>query len=398
MSTLLRRGSRGDAVVALQENLNHVPSRYVPASLPRLVTDGAFGRLTEERVRLFQRNAGLKIDGLVGPNTQDRLRKALNEAGASVAAPAIPATAPTPVATPTSGSPHAPREIPRAEYGLIEGGTHGRWGVDVIGESAVRHGQRWDLGAQERIILEVMDQAVIYYLAVGPAEGRGKVFAQTRTGFRSDVRTSVLSEAAGGAQGMVVLAELEAHFLLGALSAVNVGTAGLVLSLDALRIYAENQRQVEAAMDLVRAVLEARRVLKQHAPELWNQIFHRALFEALGGLQRNLDAFLHDPNRLARISGAIVACVGVSKLPSRVGALKLAAAVAYQIAKGAIVQSAISPNLAREKQRLIRELSASGVPITNAQVERIQREIEKNPVLLQRTLEKLKQDLDAVRL
>ena len=62
------------------------------------------------------------------------------------------------------------------------------------------------------------------------------------------------------------------------------------------------------------------------------------------------------------------------------------------------MQSAISPNLAREKQRLIRELSASGVPITNAQVERIQREIEKNPVLLQRTLEKLKQDLDAVRL
>ncbi len=177
-----------------------------------------------------------------------------------------------------------------------------------------------------------------------------------------------------------------------------MGTAGLVLSLDALRIYAENQRQVEAAMDLARGVLEARRVLKQHAPELWDRISYRALLEALGGLQRNLDAFLHDPNRLARIAGAIVTCVGVSKLPSRVGALKLAADVAYEIAKGAIVQSAISPDLTREKRRLIRELSARGVPITNAQVEQIQREIEKNPVLLQRTLEELQRDLDAVRI
>jgi peptidoglycan hydrolase-like protein with peptidoglycan-binding domain len=115
MSTLLRRGSRGDAVVALQENLNHVPSRYVPTSAPRLVADGAFGSLTEERVRLFQRNAGLEIDGLVGPNTQASLEKALNEVGASVAAPGIPAAAPATPATTTNGSPNAPREVPRAE-------------------------------------------------------------------------------------------------------------------------------------------------------------------------------------------------------------------------------------------------------------------------------------------
>ena len=395
MPGLLRRGSRGAEVVALQENLNHVPGRYVPAGSSRLATDGAFGRLTDERVRLFQRNAGLKVDGLVGPNTQAAVLKALTEAGATASAPATPVAAPTPSA---SGSQHSPREVPKAEFHLIEGGTHGRWGVDLIGESAVRHGQRWDLGSQERIILEVLDQAVVYYLAVGPVSERGRVFAQTRTGFRSDVRASVLSDAAGSAQGMVVLAELEAYFLLGALSAVNVGTAALVLSLDALRIYAENQRQVEAAMRLAKSVLEARRVLKQHAPALWDRIFYRALFEALGVVHRNLDSFLRDPNRLARISGAIVTCVGVSKLPSRAGALKLAAAVALQIVKGAIVQSAISPNLDREKKRLVRELSASGVSITNAQVEQIQRELEKNPALLQRTLQKLKRDLDAVRI
>ena len=54
---VLRRGSRGAAVRALQARLG-------------LVTDGQFGELTEDAVRQFQRSAGLAVDAMVGPATR----------------------------------------------------------------------------------------------------------------------------------------------------------------------------------------------------------------------------------------------------------------------------------------------------------------------------------------
>lgn len=58
---MLRRGSRGDAVRELQ------------AILGRVQVDGIFGPKTDKAVRRFQRRAGLKVDGIVGPATWGRL-------------------------------------------------------------------------------------------------------------------------------------------------------------------------------------------------------------------------------------------------------------------------------------------------------------------------------------
>ena len=38
-----------------------------------VVPDGTFGSTTEAAVRAFQRDQGITVDGVVGPNTQDRL-------------------------------------------------------------------------------------------------------------------------------------------------------------------------------------------------------------------------------------------------------------------------------------------------------------------------------------
>ena len=65
---ILSIGSRGPEVVTLQQELNR---QLYPS--PRLATDGAFGRLTRDAVRAFQRNSGLVIDGLVGPMTRAAL-------------------------------------------------------------------------------------------------------------------------------------------------------------------------------------------------------------------------------------------------------------------------------------------------------------------------------------
>lgn len=63
----IRRGSHGPAVQEWQRMLN-----FDLPSLEPLVCDGAFGKLTEARTMIWQRNNGLKVDGIVGPASWEK--------------------------------------------------------------------------------------------------------------------------------------------------------------------------------------------------------------------------------------------------------------------------------------------------------------------------------------
>jgi hypothetical protein len=66
---LLRSGSRGQEVQALQAVLNHQQnSVYAP-----LAVDGIFGPKTRNRVQEFQRASSLMADGIAGPKTKGAL-------------------------------------------------------------------------------------------------------------------------------------------------------------------------------------------------------------------------------------------------------------------------------------------------------------------------------------
>ena len=70
---VLRRGSHGEAVLALQRDL---------ASLGyRLDTDGAYGPGTAETVRRFQSEHALEADGIAGPRTLKAIGDALAPKG-----------------------------------------------------------------------------------------------------------------------------------------------------------------------------------------------------------------------------------------------------------------------------------------------------------------------------
>ena len=64
---LLRRGSKGSAIIELQNILNKLGAET------QLTVDGDFGRLTHEAVEAFQREKGLKVDGVVGKQTLENI-------------------------------------------------------------------------------------------------------------------------------------------------------------------------------------------------------------------------------------------------------------------------------------------------------------------------------------
>lgn len=64
--TTLKLNSRGSEVVILQQKLN-------------LKADGIFGPLTEEAVKQFQKDNGLKADGIVGTNTWAKILGTTNK-------------------------------------------------------------------------------------------------------------------------------------------------------------------------------------------------------------------------------------------------------------------------------------------------------------------------------
>jgi len=67
---LLQTGSTGTAVVNLQKQLQQIGYQ-----LPKFGADGRFGNETYNAVTDFQRKNSLKIDGIVGPNTQSKLNE-----------------------------------------------------------------------------------------------------------------------------------------------------------------------------------------------------------------------------------------------------------------------------------------------------------------------------------
>ena len=81
---LLRRGSRGPEVKALQQQLG----------MPAAEQDGIFGPKTEQAVRNFQTNQGLQVDGIVGPQTQASIANAQAAGTATRDAPYNPQTVP----------------------------------------------------------------------------------------------------------------------------------------------------------------------------------------------------------------------------------------------------------------------------------------------------------------
>ena len=71
--SVIRKGDRGPVVEFLQTQLDKDGYRLCRGRKPGAGIDGHFGKVTDKAVRQFQKDEGLKIDGVVGPNTWNTL-------------------------------------------------------------------------------------------------------------------------------------------------------------------------------------------------------------------------------------------------------------------------------------------------------------------------------------
>lgn len=76
ISLLTKYGMTGKSVLEIQNML--LALRY---KLPKYGADGKFGSETYAAVKAFQRNQGIKVDGIVGPVTKGNLISALSKTG-----------------------------------------------------------------------------------------------------------------------------------------------------------------------------------------------------------------------------------------------------------------------------------------------------------------------------
>lgn len=113
--SMLRQGERGDAVRALQEQLNRVGARDAQGRV--LVPDGEFGRRTREAVEAFQCSRDLKPDGIVGRDTLGALRAAAPEQVHGL--PIVP-SALAPAALDSAFDPSDPRSFATSMPSFVE--------------------------------------------------------------------------------------------------------------------------------------------------------------------------------------------------------------------------------------------------------------------------------------
>lgn len=98
---MLQMGSRGPQVIDLQGSLN----KALPQIMPSLVTDGAFGMKTRDRVIKFQQAKGLKADGIAGPKTLGTLAASVPSGpGSPMPTPGFPTPPLPPPGPPATGA------------------------------------------------------------------------------------------------------------------------------------------------------------------------------------------------------------------------------------------------------------------------------------------------------
>lgn len=308
-------------MAALQRDLNRAGrSRFEP-----LASDGIFGPLTEQRVYEFQKARHLKYDGKVGPETRGALDRAISgrvdkqaelseedKRKTTVPVPSTPVR-PAPESPVEPSSPHVPRRVDREHASSVRFVAHAQWDAGLIGDVVPKATFRGPDG--RRLVVEVFDGALVYML-IEPKQGnKFGLYAQTKSGFVSDVKSQPFSDAAKGASGMVTLARFEGGVLLGIAGGIHWSGFVLTTSLSALRFVAENQHKFQKWRDTIAACIEARDVIRRDAPTFYEIVLDEMLFQFIDKVFLETGkAVVSNPEKMGKLIGRFIGKAGAIEI------------------------------------------------------------------------------------
>lgn len=139
---VLRNGEKGEPVRELQESLQALG--YTGRNGRPLMADGDFGANTEHALREYQRDHGLKVDGVAGPKTLESVEQQRQQEQTHAQAPASPA------------APEALSRLDRLMSGQIDPAAQQTWNQQVAACYAAPAREQED---QQRAQQQVADQA-----------------------------------------------------------------------------------------------------------------------------------------------------------------------------------------------------------------------------------------------
>ena len=232
---------------------------------------------------------------------------------------------------------------------------------------------------QNRFVLQVNPTSVVFQ-----DNSTGRFYTQTLYGFEQDTVhiMALYTRAAHGAQGMVLLAEIEMEFLAGVLSSLP-GVGQVMLAITVLRMGSTIHRrwgQITMALNLLR---RAHSWMMQYVPVTYRYILRNLIVQVGRHLPDAVDA-----RAIARIAGILVGSLGTAALRAQVSLIRIFLtalrralnALPSQTGSGAGRQvRQLGTHIGRDAQRIMQHFQAQGWPVAMGTAREIAQECSRNP-------------------
>lgn len=139
----------------------------------------------------------------------------------------------------------------------------------------VTRGSVWLGSDGDRVIFSATSTDVIFYR-------RGGFYIQSAPGFIQEITLFPFVDAARRAAPLVRIVEVEMRLIMGIVAGVSGVGFVIVVGTEILEFLNQHRHELSIWRHQLSSILEARTILKQHAPTLYDRLFDAALRQALG--------------------------------------------------------------------------------------------------------------------
>jgi hypothetical protein len=254
----------------------------------------------------------------------------------------------------------------------------------------VKVGQKWPAAKGGYRIVMAMAPPDVYFITES-----GRTYSENMQGWEDDYVALIYSSVAESLGPLETILDVEADFLLGAISATGMAGAVAVIGLSATQWALGNKEKIVKIGEAIAVVYAARKVFKKLAPNFYDKVFWAVLGKVLAQLPESLSS---DPKTLAKLAGQLIVALGKVALERDPSAfIEIAKPIIKELLKGlkagieyggiAAVKSipgaaklaAAKESMGVMKDGLLKGMAQAGISLSSDDAEQIVKEIVAHP-------------------